>query len=91
LLQNRLATTLIRIEASRAWTLPPRMPELDLVVSARLLARGGSRYVVMHQRLYPAAKGSQTEALLTGLFGLPQRHEADGLLVYTLPDLRGGG
>jgi Dolichyl-phosphate-mannose-protein mannosyltransferase len=91
LLQNRLATTLIRIEASRAWTLPPRMPELDLVVSARLLARGGYRYVVMHRRLYPAAKGSQTEALLTGLFGEPQRHESDGLLVYTLPDLRGGG
>ncbi|MFT4974520.1 MAG: hypothetical protein ACI8S6_000403 [Myxococcota bacterium] len=84
LLGNRLTMTLIRMEATRARTLPPQLPELDLVVSARALARGGYRYVVVHQRLYPDFKAAQVEALLTALLGEPRRYDDDGMLVYTL-------
>jgi len=84
LMGNRLTMTLIRLEATRARTLPPVLPELDLLVSARALARNGYRHVVVHQRLYPEYKVAQVEALLTALLGDPRRYEEDGLLVYTL-------
>ncbi|MDP6935777.1 MAG: hypothetical protein QGG40_22865, partial [Myxococcota bacterium] len=84
LLRNRLAATLIRLEATRAQTLPPRMPELDLVIAARTLKRQGYRYIVLHERLYPTFKRTQVETLLTGLLGAPRRWPEDGLQVYTL-------
>jgi len=82
LLKNRLAATLMRMEASRSQTLPPRMPELDLVIGSRALKRQGYRYVVLHERLYPQFKLIQVEALLTGLLGAPRRWPEDGLQVY---------
>ncbi len=88
LLRNRLTVTLIRLEATRARLAPPMLPELDLVVSARALARQGYRYVVVHQSLYPGFKSRQVESLLTALFGDPQRHEEDELLVYVLEEAR---
>jgi hypothetical protein len=84
LLRNRLTATLARLEASRAVLPAPRLPELDLALGARELARGGYRYVVLHERLYPEFKRSQVEAVLTGLLGFPRRWEGDGLLVWTL-------
>ncbi|MFT5679846.1 MAG: hypothetical protein ACI8RZ_000751 [Myxococcota bacterium] len=84
LLENRLTVTLIRLEATRAHTLPPRLPELDMVVAARSLGRQGYRYIVVHESLYPAFKHAQIETLLTGAIGEPQRKE--GRLVYTLSD-----
>jgi hypothetical protein len=84
LLRNRLTATLIRMEASRAHYISPQLPELDLVVAARALERQGYRYLVVHESLYPRFKLNKVEALLTGLFGAPQRWEADGLQVYTL-------
>jgi hypothetical protein len=85
LLGNRLTATLLRVEAGRAWTLPGRVPSLDLVVAGRALARRGLRYVVLHERLLPAFKREQVEAILTGLWGEPARHPADGLLVWVVP------
>jgi hypothetical protein len=73
------------VEAGRAWTLPGRVPSLDLVVAGRALARRGLRYVVLHERLLPAFKREQVEAILTGLWGEPARHPADGLLVWVVP------
>ncbi len=87
LLENRLTATLIRLEASRARTMAPHLPELDLVVGARMLSRDGYRYIVVHERLYPEFKRLAVEAVLTGVFGEPERHEADGIQVYTLPEL----
>ena len=84
LLTNRLTVTLIRLEATRAQSLAPRLPELDMVIGARNLARQGYRYVVVHQALYPAFKFNQIETLLTGAIGAPQRSE--GRLIYTLDD-----
>lgn len=84
LLDNRLTATLIRVEATRARTLPPRLPELDLVVAGMALERQGYRYVVLHERFYPDFKAEQARAVLEGVFGEPVRHEADGLLVWTL-------
>jgi len=84
LLTNRLTVTLIRLEATRAQSLAPRLPELDMVIGARNLARQGYRYVVVHQALYPAFKFNQIETLLTGAIGTPQRSE--GRLIYTLDD-----
>ena len=84
LLENRLTATLIRLEATRARYLPPRLPELDLVVAGMNLERQGYRYVVLHERFYPAFKAEQVEAVLSGVFGSPVRHEEDRLLVWTL-------
>jgi hypothetical protein len=84
LLKNRLVTTLIRMEASRAWYLPPQMPQLDIVVSARSLARQGYRYIVVHKDLYPFFKQRQIETVLTGAIGEPEVWPEDGLLVYRL-------
>jgi hypothetical protein len=84
LLKNRLTATLIRFEAHRSGSMPPGLPELDLVIGSRALARQGYRYIVLHEDLYPNFKLQQVEAVLTGLFGAPRRHPADGLQVYTL-------
>jgi hypothetical protein len=84
LLRNRLTATLIRLEATRARSLPPRLPELDLVLGARALELGGYRYVVLHEDLIPAFKRAQIEAVLRGVFGEPARHDEDRLLVWTL-------
>jgi hypothetical protein len=84
LLRNRLTATLMRMEASRARSLPPRLPELDLVIAARALERQGYRYLVLHERSYPDFKLIQVETLLTGLFGAPRLWPEDGLQVYTL-------
>ena len=84
LLRNRLTATLMRMEGARNRTLPPRMPELDLVIGARTLKRQGYRYVVLHERLYPQFKRVQVEALLTGLLGAPRKWPEDGLQVYIL-------
>ena len=89
LLRNRLTATLIRLEATRARSLPPRLPELDMVISARSLARQGYRYIVVHEALYPAFKRDQVEVLLTGAVGEPRREE--GRLVYTLAPLSVAG
>ena len=84
LLRNRLTATLMRLEATRAKSLPPQLPELDLVIAARTLKLQGYRYVVLHERMYPQFKLVQVEAVLSGLFGAPRRWPDDGLQVYTL-------
>jgi hypothetical protein len=85
LLDNRLTAALIRLEAVRAHTLAPHLPELDLVVAGRLLARDGYRYVVVHEDLYPDFKRANVEAVLTGVFGEPRAYPDDGIKVWTLP------
>ncbi len=83
-LDNHLLATLIRLEATRARTLAPRLPELDLVASGRLLAREGYRYVVVHERFYPDFKLRQVMTLLRAVFGEPEPWPADRLQVFTL-------
>lgn len=87
LLQNRLTATLIRIEATRTHTMATQLPSLDIVVGARQLVRTGYRYVVLHEKLYPSAKRAMTEAVLTGVFGEPERYPDDQILVWTLTPL----
>jgi hypothetical protein len=84
LLGNRFTATLLRIEATRARGLPPVLPNLDLLVAARTLARQGVRHVVVHEQLYPRVKLAQVEALLRGVAGPPRRVPEDGLQIYTL-------
>lgn len=84
LLANRLTATLIRLEATRAWTPAPMMPELDLVVAADALRAQRYRFIVVHEDFYPDFKRDRVEALLTALYGPPQRFPEDHLLVYTL-------
>ena len=62
----------------------PQLPQLDIVVSARSLARQGYRYIVVHTDLYPFFKQRQIEAVLTGAIGEPVAWPEDGLLVYRL-------
>ena len=82
--QNLLTQTLLRIEATHARTLPALLPQLDLVVSSRVLSRQGYRYIVVHESFYPSFKLTQTHQVLKALFGDPKRYE-DGVVVYQLP------
>lgn len=84
--QNMLTQLLLRIEATHAHTLPAVLPQLDLVISSRVLARQGYRYIVVHESFYPSYKLNQTHQLLRGLFG--QGKEYDGVVVYTLPTIK---
>ena len=80
--QNLLTQTLLQIEATQAISLAPVLPELDLVISSRVLARQGYRYIVVHQKFYPDFKLQQVQKLLNALFGAPQK--SDSLLIYTI-------
>lgn len=87
LLKNRLTATLIRIEASRAHTLPPRLPELELVAAGRALQRMGYRYIVLHEAMMPGFKVEMATALLDGIFGPHESVVDDRLRVWTLEPL----
>ena len=87
LLRNRLTATLIRVEATRAHTLPPRLPELELVAAGRGLQRMGYRYIVLHEALLPRFKADMVISLLDGIYGPHAVHEADQLRVWTLSPL----
>ena len=80
--RNLLTRTLLQIEATQAISLPPILPELDLVISSRVLARQGYRYIVVHENFYPEFKRKQVQKLLNGLFGEPQK--TNDLLIYQL-------
>lgn len=84
LLENRLTATLLRVEGGVARDLPDRLPELDLALSARLLARQGLRYVVVHGAFYPASKREQVDTLLSAVLGPPLSRGDGGLSVYRL-------
>jgi len=81
---NQLARFLLDLEASRARLLPRTLPDLELVVSARVLARQRYRWVVVHDRLYPELKRQQVTALLNALLG-PPTHEDGELTIYRVP------
>ena len=83
--RNLLTQTLLQIEANQAISLPPVLPELDLVVSSRVLARQGYRYIVVHEKFYPEFKRKQVEKLLTALFDEPRK--IDSLLIYQLDSI----
>ena len=87
--QNLLTQILLRIEATHARTLPALLPQLDLVVSSRVLSRQGYRYIVVHESFYPSFKLEQTHQVLKALFGDPKRYE-DGVVVYQLPLISNG-
>ncbi|MFM2248670.1 MAG: hypothetical protein RL071_4745 [Pseudomonadota bacterium] len=87
LLRNRLTATLIRVEATRARTLPPRLPELELVVAGRALQRMGYRYIVLHEELLPKFKAEAMISLLDGIFGPHTSAEADTLRIWKLEAL----
>jgi hypothetical protein len=82
--RNILTQLLLRIEATHAHTLPAVLPQLDLVISSRILARQGYRYIVVHESFYPSYKLKQTHQLLKGLFGPGKQYE-DDVVLYTLP------
>ena len=84
LINNYLSMTLIRMEATHAQSMSPILPEFDLVVAARTLARSGYRYIVVHDRFYPEFKAEQVHTLLQALFGTPKHYPSDRLHVYTV-------
>ena len=67
--RSHLARSLRVAEASRLDRLPPLLPDLNLVVSGRALARLGVRYVVMHERFYIGERKETTLALLRVALG----------------------
>ncbi|MFZ5475447.1 MAG: hypothetical protein ACOZNI_01625 [Myxococcota bacterium] len=83
LAQNHLARALLVAESARMDRLPPTLPELDLVASGRALAELGVRYLVVHDRLYPAERLAQTLTLLRVALG-PETTAGDGRHIWRI-------
>jgi hypothetical protein len=81
---NQLARFIIDIESSRARLMPRTLPDLELVVSSRVLSRQGYRWVVVHDRLYPALKLDHIQAVLNASMG-PPSYDDDELTIYRVP------
>jgi len=88
--QNYLTRTLVQIEANRAIGLPKILPELDLILSSRTLARQGYRYIVVHRKMYPRYKAKQTMQLLNSIFGSPKEYKEDDIFVYVIDSVEPG-
>ncbi len=69
LARSHLARVLLVAEAGRLDSLPPVLPHLDLVVSARALGEVGVRYVVVHEPLYPPDRLATTLTILRTALG----------------------
>src|SRR5262249_9075126 len=76
--RSHLARPLLIAEAGRLDRLPPMLPELDLVVAGRSLARLGVRYVVVHDALYPHERLEQTLTILRTALGQETEATSDG-------------
>ena len=79
---NPLTQLMVRIESAYVLSLPPMLPELELVTGARLLRAQGYRSVVVHEDLYLSPKLEMVSAVLEGLLGPPLRES--GVAVYPL-------
>jgi len=79
---NPLTQVLVQVEASRAGSLPRMLPDLEMVAGAHMLEAQGYRWIVVHERLYPATKREHVRAILDGLLGPPDRR--DDVAVYRL-------
>ncbi len=82
---NQLCQFLLRIEAGRARLLPRTLPDLELVMATRILARQGFRYIVIHERLYPEIKRQQVHSLMDALLGPALLDDGGDVTIYVLP------
>ena len=77
---NPLTATLVAMESGYIISLPPMLPELELVAGAERLKAEGYTHIVVHEDLYIGPKLEMVSAVLEGLFGEPVRR--DGVAVY---------
>lgn len=84
--RSHLGRTLLVAEAARLDRLPPVLPELDLVASARALSALGVRYVVVHDALYPPERLAQTLTILRTALGPETEVTEDARHVWRLPE-----
>jgi len=82
--RNHLTRTLLVAEAGRLDSLPPMLPELDLVVSGRALADLGVRHVVVHEKLYPRERLEASARILEAALGPPTQVTDEGQRIWTL-------
>ena len=80
--RNRFTKFLVYIESGYVDSLPPMVPDLELVSSARMLKNMGYRYVVVHENLYTTPKLEMIESVLTGILGEPRKYPSDGVALY---------
>jgi hypothetical protein len=69
LARSHLVDALMVAEGGRVDSLPPVLPELDLIAGGRALSSLGARYVVMHEPLYPPDRARTSLALLRAALG----------------------
>ena len=69
LARSHLLGLMLVAEGSRVESLPPVLPEVDLVASGRALAALGARYVVLHEPLYPPDRARVALRLLRAALG----------------------
>jgi hypothetical protein len=81
---NQLARFVLDVESSRARLLPRTLPDLELVISSRVLAHQGYRWVVVHNRLYPELKRDHIQGVLNAVLGPPALDDSE-LTIYRVP------
>ena len=81
---NQLSRFILDVESSRARLLPRTLPDMELVVSSRVLARQDYRWVVVHNRLYPELKREHIHGVLNAVLG-PPAHDDSELTIYRVP------
>lgn len=77
---------IVNLEFAHIDRLPPRIPELDLLMSLDMLKADGYRYVVVHDYLFSnSQQQSRIHDFLGWFVGRPEVFPDDGISVYRLP------
>ncbi len=87
LARSHLLKLLLIGESGRVDRLPPMLPELDLIIAGRSLARLGFRFVVLHERLYPPGRLETALTLLRVALGPETVVSEEQQHIWRLPEL----
>jgi len=82
--RSHLTRAILVAEGGQLDSLPPSLGSLDLVVAGRALARLGVRYIVVHERMYPAERLTAVLTLLRTSLGPETLDTGEGEVVWRL-------
>jgi hypothetical protein len=85
--RSHLVGTMLVAEGGRVESLPPVLPELDLVTSGRALSALGARYVVLHAPLYPPDRARVALRVVRAALGPETLVTDDARHVWRLPEV----
>lgn len=85
--RSHLTRAILVAEGGQLDSLPPSLGSLDLVVAGRAFARLGVRYIVVHERMYPAERLASVLTLLRTALGPETLDTGEGEVVWRLEPL----